>query len=122
LPSFSITAATTEICFIWIKVGFSFVLIQKKQKIKARDCFLVRKRFTSYNSTPTEPFHPLLSRCFVGDFSTTSKKTLLSSALKPKHPSAEIKFFTSTLSARFCQRIEGCGNKVEGKILAFLLS
>jgi hypothetical protein len=35
---------------------------------------------------------------------------------------AEIIFFTSTLSARFCQRIEGCGKKVEGKILAFLLS
>ena len=53
---------------------FSFVLIQKKQKIKARDCFLVRKTFTSYNFSSTEPFHPLLSRCFVGDFSTTSKK------------------------------------------------
>ena len=53
---------------------FSFVLIQKKQKIKARDCFLVQRTFTSYNFASNEPFHPLLSRCFVGDFSTTSKK------------------------------------------------
>jgi hypothetical protein len=55
---------------------FSFVLIQKKQKIKARDVTLV------------SPFPQLLSRCFVGDFSTTSKKTRLSSSWKPEHPSA----------------------------------
>ena len=55
---------------------FSFVLIQKKQKIKARDATLV------------SPFPQLLSRCFVGDFSTTSKKTRLSSSWKPEHPSA----------------------------------
>jgi hypothetical protein len=54
----------------------SFVLIQKKQKIKARDVTLV------------SPFPQLLSRCFVGDFSTTSKKTRLSSTWKPEHPSA----------------------------------
>jgi hypothetical protein len=66
----------------------SFVLIQKKQKIKARDCFLVRKPFISTVFSSTEPFHPLLNRCFVGDFSTTSKKTLLSLVQKPKHPSA----------------------------------
>jgi hypothetical protein len=76
------------IIFFCLDISINSIQVQKKQKIKARDCFLVRKRFTSYNSTPTEPFHPLLSRCFVGDFSTTSKKTLLSSALKPKHPSA----------------------------------
>jgi hypothetical protein len=27
-----------------------------------------------------------------------------------------------TLSARFCERIEGCGKKVEEKIVAFLVS
>jgi hypothetical protein len=27
-----------------------------------------------------------------------------------------------TLSARFCERIEGCGIKVEEKIVAFLVS
>jgi hypothetical protein len=31
-------------------------------------------------------------------------------------------FLLRTLSARFCEHIEGCGKKVKEKILAFLLS
>ena len=54
---------------------FSFVLIQKKQKIKARDATLV------------SPFPHLLSLCFVGDLSASSKKTMRSSVWKPEHPS-----------------------------------
>jgi hypothetical protein len=76
--------------FFCLDISIYSIQVQKKQKIKARDYFLIRKPFISYNSTSTEPFHPLLSRCFVGDFSTTSKKTRLNSALKPKHPSAVI--------------------------------
>jgi hypothetical protein len=89
--------------FFCLDISSTSTQVQKKQKSapslklqrkrKARDCFLVRKPFTSYNSTSTEPFHPLLSHCFVGDFSTTSKKTRLNSALKPKHPSAVIIFY-----------------------------
>ena len=48
--------------------------LKLQRKRKARDCCLVRKPFTSYNSRSIEPFHPLLIRCFVSDFSTTSKK------------------------------------------------
>jgi hypothetical protein len=59
---------------------FSFVLIQKKQKIKARDCTLV------------SPFPHLLSLCFVGDLSASSKTTMLSSVWKPEHPSARERF------------------------------
>ncbi len=92
----------------------SFVLIQKKQKIKARDCFLVRKTNNSYYSTSTEPFHPLLSRCFVSDFSTTSKKTRLTSVLKSKHPSAEEHPECSLLRA-YLRLGGGCGKKVEEK-------
>ena len=49
---------------------------QKKQKIKARDATLV------------SPFPHLLSLCFVGDLSASSKTTMLSSVWKPEHPSA----------------------------------
>jgi len=47
-----------------------------------------------------------------GQFSGVERRTL--------NPAPS--FMLRTLSARFCERIEGCGKKVEGKILAFLLS
>jgi hypothetical protein len=58
----------------------SFVLIQKKQKIKARDASLA------------SPFPHLLTLCFVGDLTASSKTTMLSSAWKPEHPSARVRF------------------------------
>jgi hypothetical protein len=62
--------------FFCLDISSTSTQVQKKQKIKARDVTLV------------SPFPQLLSRCFVGDFSTTSKKTRLSSTWKPEHPSA----------------------------------
>ena len=66
--------------FFCLDVSSSSTQVKKKQKIKARDGTLV------------SPFPHLLSFCFVGDLSASSKTTMLNSVWKPEHPSARERF------------------------------